>query len=145
MQAALGRSQLKRVDRSLPSVKANFTRLKAGLFEGTTGLVILDAQSPDTKVAATAYRLSCPMNYATSATTLRLALNAAGVGTSIYYPSLYRNLNTTRTSTGDTAGQYPNAERISYQSIALPVGQHLNTEDMDYIADQFKRVLKEFI
>jgi len=37
--------------------------------------------------------------------------------------------------------KYPNATRISKQSIALPVGPHLNAEDMDYIGKMFKEVL----
>lgn len=145
MQAALGRSQLKRADRFIAIRQENFTRLKAGLLEGTTGLVILDAQSPDTKSSYYCLSVVLPDELRDQRDNIALALNAAGVGTSIYYPKPIPQFEYYQNKYGDTAGQYPNAERISYQSIALPVGQHLNTEDMDYIADQFKRVLKEFV
>jgi dTDP-4-amino-4,6-dideoxygalactose transaminase len=42
-----------------------------------------------------------------------------------------------------TAGAFPNAERIADQSIALPVGPHLDPDDMVYIAGALKDVLKD--
>jgi dTDP-4-amino-4,6-dideoxygalactose transaminase len=44
---------------------------------------------------------------------------------------------------GYDASKFPQAERISDQSIALPVGQHLNVDDMNYIVDTLTDVLKE--
>jgi perosamine synthetase len=44
---------------------------------------------------------------------------------------------------GYDASQHPTATEISDCSIALPVGQHLNVQDMQYVADAFIAVLSE--
>lgn len=50
-----------------------------------------------------------------------------------------------RTRYGYRPETYPQAERISDQSIALPVGPHLKDGDVDYIARAFARAIKEEI
>jgi len=40
-------------------------------------------------------------------------------------------------------GRYPNASWISDASIALPVGPHLNEDDMAYIADAVGAAISE--
>jgi dTDP-4-amino-4,6-dideoxygalactose transaminase len=71
------------------------------------------------------------------------ALNAAGVGTSIYYPQPVPRLTYYRNKYNSDLSLYPNATRISDQSIALPVGPHLLEGDIAYIAAAFERILKE--
>jgi len=70
-------------------------------------------------------------------------LNAAGVGTSVYYPHPVPRLRYYREKYGYDPARFPNAERISDQCIALPVGPHVGEEDMDYIAQAFAEALKE--
>jgi dTDP-4-amino-4,6-dideoxygalactose transaminase len=70
-------------------------------------------------------------------------LNAAGVGTSVYYPHPVPRLKYYRDKYGYDPGRYPNAERISDRAIALPVGPHLKEDDVDYIARTFAQALKE--
>ena len=42
------------------------------------------------------------------------------------------------------AEDYPNAVKLSNQSIAFPVGPHVSQNDIDYIAELFLQVIKEY-
>ena len=66
-----------------------------------------------------------------------------GVGTSVYYPQPVPRLAYYRNKYGSDLSLYPNAARISDQSIALPVGPHLARGDVEYIAAMFGRAYKE--
>jgi perosamine synthetase len=68
-------------------------------------------------------------------------LNGAGVGTSVYYPGPVPMLRYYRDKYGLRPEDYPQARRISDRSIALPVGPHLNEDDMKYVADSLKAAI----
>jgi dTDP-4-amino-4,6-dideoxygalactose transaminase len=70
-------------------------------------------------------------------------LNANGVGTSIYYPNPVPLMKYYKQKYGFEEGMFPEASRISRNSIALPVGPHIDEEDMDYITDMFKKAIME--
>src|SRR5258708_38934480 len=70
-------------------------------------------------------------------------LNAAGVGTSVYYPKAVPDLTYYREKYGFPLGKFPNASWISDTSIALPVGPHLDEDDMAYIADTVRAAISE--
>jgi dTDP-4-amino-4,6-dideoxygalactose transaminase len=71
-------------------------------------------------------------------------LNAAGIGTSIYYPQPVPRLSYYREKYGYDGARFPNATRISDHSLALPVGPHLTAEDVNYMSDTLCTVWKEF-
>lgn len=64
-----------------------------------------------------------------------------GIGTSVYYPGPVPQLSYYREKYGLDPLLFPNAARISHQSIAFPVGPHLGEEDMKYIGQAVKKVL----
>ena len=70
-------------------------------------------------------------------------LNERGVGTSIYYPKPVPYMDYYKSKYGYRDNDFPNAARISYNSIALPVGPHLNVKDMEQIATELRTVLGE--
>ena len=70
-------------------------------------------------------------------------LNAAGVGTSVYYPHPIPRLVYYREKYGEDLARFPNAARISDQSIALPVGPHLGVDDMNYIAHELTTIVRD--
>jgi dTDP-4-amino-4,6-dideoxygalactose transaminase len=72
-------------------------------------------------------------------------LNKAGVGTSVYYPKAVPDLTYYRDKYGFKPGRFPNASWISDASIALPVGAHLNEDDMVYIADTVRSAISELM
>ena len=60
-----------------------------------------------------------------------------GVGTSIYYPQPVPRMTFYRKKYGYDGNQYANASRISDQMIALPIGPHLDTDQMKIVSDTF--------
>jgi len=136
MQAALGRTQLRKVPAILKKRAANFEALKAGL-AGIAGVKVLDAAD---RMATNSHY--CLIALLTGALARRRddivrALNAAGVGTSVYYPHPVPRLSHYRTLYGYDSALYPGAESISDRSIALPVGPHLRPADMADVARAF--------
>ena len=122
--------------------RAHFRQLQKAL-SGVPGLRVIDASHP--KAESSFYCLTLvlegPLADKRNAAVARL--NAAGVGTSVYYPQPVPRMTYYRTKYGYDSGRHPNATQISDQSIALPVGPHLNEDDMTYIAEHVKRVARE--
>ena len=141
MQAALGRVQLGRVQEILARRRVNFDRLKQGLL-GIPGLTVLDSQLPEAQNSH--YCLSLVLDRADREQRDAVVdrLNAAGVGTSIYYPHPVPRLAYYRGKYGYDVSRFPQAVRISDQSIALPVGPHLSEADIEYIIESSQSALR---
>lgn len=142
INASIGRQQLKRMGTISEMRKANFEALKSAL-SGLPNISILDSQSVD--AVSSHYCLSIVLEKPLDEKRMEIVkkLNAAGVGTSIYYPQPVARMTFYNNKYGYTASNFAQAERISDQSIALPVGPHLTTDDMTYIAEALSNVLKE--
>jgi len=142
MQAALGRTQIARIEQNLRERSENFAALKKGL-AGVSNLRILDAQSPAAQsshyclVAVLDDKLGLRRNEVV------LKLGAAGIGTSVYYPQPVPRMKYYRDKYGYDESRFPAATAVSDRSIALPVGHHVTLDDMDYIARTMRRVLEE--
>lgn len=141
MQGALGRTQLKKLPEILKRRKQNFDTLKAGL-EEIEDIRVIDDTNPS--YTNTHYCLIAVLEGALSAKRddIILALQAMGVGTSVYYPHPVSRLTAYRKRYGYIDGTYPNAETISDRSIALPVGPHLGPDDMSDIASALRMVIR---
>ena len=144
MQAALGRSQLRRIVENLARRRSNFMVLKhalASLF-GENGR-ILDAFHAD--AASSHYCLSIVLQgeFQGRRDDIVTRLNAAGIGTSVYYPHPVPRLEYYRSKYGYKATQFPFAAEISDQSLALPIGPHIQKEDIEYMASRLRTVLQE--
>lgn len=142
INASIGRQQLKRMGTIRQKREANFIALKSAL-SNISGISILDSQSKD--AISSFYCLSLVLEKPLDAKRIDIVkkLNAAGVGTSVYYPQPVPRMSYYQNKYGYNAADFAGAERISDQSIALPVGPHLTTDDMGYIAQTFSSVLKE--
>jgi perosamine synthetase len=141
MQAALGRSQLARIDDNLRRRAANFARLARACAQ--PGLVdILDGH--DAACANSHYCLAVLLRgpLAGRRDEVARALNDAGVGTSVYYPQPVPRMAYYRSKYGYDASRYPVAEAISDSSIALPVGPHLSDEDVEYVGETVAAVVR---
>jgi dTDP-4-amino-4,6-dideoxygalactose transaminase len=142
LQAALGRSQLRRVPEILSQRRANFFALKA-LLVALDGVMVLDA--PETAGSNSHYCLSVLLTgkLAKKRDEIAEKLKQAGIGTSVYYPQPVPRMLYYRRKYGYCADLFPHAEAVSERSIALPVGPHLIPEDIDYIAARFQHAVKE--
>jgi dTDP-4-amino-4,6-dideoxygalactose transaminase len=142
INASIGRQQMKKLATILEKRRANFVALKQAL-AGLPGTMVLDADRPEARQSW--YCLTIVLEGASveRRNAIVKALNAAGVGTSIYYPQPVPRLTYYRNKYNSDLSLYPNAARVSDQSIALPVGPHLGPDDMAYIGAAFGRVIKE--
>jgi dTDP-4-amino-4,6-dideoxygalactose transaminase len=131
--AALGTSQLRRIDEFLESRASNFAQLR-DLLTGA-GLHVLDGPGNSH------YCLSVVVGDANRTEVLRL-LGEAGVGSSVYYPQPVPRMTYYREKYGYDAALYPNAETISDRAIALPVGPHLEDGDVEHIASALLEALE---
>jgi perosamine synthetase len=141
INAAIGRKQLERIDIILDRRRTNFERLKAAL-SPLKEVSVLDAGASHAQNSH--YCLTAVVDGDTDKRNALVGrLNAAGVGTSVYYPHPVPRLKYYRDKYGYDRTRFQNAERISDRAIALPVGPHIGPEDMDYIALTFTQALKE--
>jgi dTDP-4-amino-4,6-dideoxygalactose transaminase len=154
MQAALGRSQLRRFSDNLGIRRANFTALQRAL-ANVRGVRVIDATGPallPDKARATGrekraensyYCLSMVLEGELAARRNEIVkrLNEAGIGTSIYYPQPVPRMQYYRTKYGYDRRKFVEAERISDHSIALPVGPHITEEDINYMVKCISTIL----
>jgi dTDP-4-amino-4,6-dideoxygalactose transaminase len=140
MQAALGRTQTAKLPKILDARRANFEALRDAL-AGTAGIRVLDSQTAHAKNSHYCLVVVLEGKLGPHRNDLIGELNAAGIGTSIYYPQPVPRMKYYRDKYGYDAGAYPVATEISDCSIALPVGPHLGRPEMERIATTLKHLL----
>ena len=141
LQAALGIEQLKRIPGFQARRRENFRTLSAGLSDIAGVSVLKAADGPS---QSSYYGLSVVLDERLGRQRTRIvqALKQQGVGTSVYYPRPVPLLTYYRRRYGAGERDFPNASRISDRSIALPVGPHLRTSDMTYVANAVKTAIR---
>jgi perosamine synthetase len=144
INAALGRSQLRRIGEILKRRANHFARLKS-LIGGCECVRVLD--TPGAGFANSHYCLSAVLTgpLAPRRNELVHRLNQAGVGTSVYYPQPVPRMTYYRSKYGYDATRYPNAAAISDHSVALPVGPHLSADDVAYLGRTFVTTVQEMM
>jgi len=142
MQCAMGIEQVKRLDGFLASRKSNYEVLEAGLKEIEE---INLFQSSHGDFTSSYYCLSILLkgDLSKRRTEIINKLKEKGAGTSIYYPRPVAHLSYYKNKYGYDKASFPVAAMISSSSIALPVGPHLDREDMCYIVEMLKNTLSE--
>ena len=142
LQAALGIEQLRRVPEFLKIRAANAARLRSN-FETIDHIRLLSSDVKD--AVSSNYCLSAvlPAEFGHLREALVKYLKGNGIGTSVYYPRPVPHLSYYSEKYNHSQHSFSNAAQLSYHSIALPVGPHLNLQAMDRIADTLSRGLKE--
>jgi perosamine synthetase len=137
IQAAIGIEQVKKLDSFLTRRRSNYTTLDKGLRE-IGELTLFEA--PSARFEHSHYCLTAMLDDTLASRRPEIAayLNANGVGTSIYYPRPVPHMRYYRDKYGHQDGSFENAAWISGNGIALPVGPHLDEDDMRYIVQTFK-------
>lgn len=147
IHAAIGAAQLEKLPSFLKKRKSNFQYLSDLLVNADCkGLRIVPQINNDVKQSSH-YCLSVILDaqLALDRASIIRELNADGVGTSIYYPhpvprlSFYANKYRNRDLDLDRLV----ATIFSDQSIALPVGPHLDLGEMEVIASSLIRAIKK--
>jgi dTDP-4-amino-4,6-dideoxygalactose transaminase len=142
LSAALGIAQLARLPEILERRDVNFETLRSAL-AGEPNLRLLDLAGSEAVSShyCASVVLEGPLAQHRNAVVARL--KQAGVGTSIYYPHPVPRLSFYAGKYGYSADSYRNAAQVSDASIALPVGPHLTTGDVDLVAANLKRAIHE--
>ena len=143
IEAAIGIEQVKRLDNMLAQRAANFVALDRRL----RGHRHLELFAPVLDGESSYYCLAVLLVPELASLRFEVVgrLNARGVGTSIYYPQPVPHMSYYRNKYGHGSNCFPNATWISGNSIALPVGPHLDKEDMSYIADTLLATVEELV
>lgn len=142
IQAAIGIEQVRRLDGFLDVRRSNFDVLEAAL-DGVAGLTVLPASNG--VVRSGCYCLSAVLEarLVDRRPEIVSRLTEAGVGTSVYYPRPVPLMTYYRERYGHRAESFPVASWLSDGSIALPVGPHLDGDDMRYVAQELRKSMKE--
>lgn len=142
INSAIGRKQLERIGIILERRKNNFTALKKGL-SPLAQIRVLDVT--DERGVNSHYCLTIVLGgkLASKRNEWVKRLNESGIGTSVYYPHPVPRLAYYQKKYGYREGQFPEAAKISDQSIALPVGPHLGIDDMNDIVRHATQIHKE--
>lgn len=142
INAALGRKQLDRIETILDRRRRNFDVLRRAVAPIPNISVI---EPLGANAQSSHYCLSIVLEgaLATRRDDAVIRLNGMGVGTSVYYPHPVPRLTYYRSRYGYDPEAWPQAARISDQSIALPVGPHLDETDMTYIAECLAETVRE--
>ena len=142
IEAAIGIEQVKRLDDILARRAINFAALDRRL-RGHPDLELF--APPSTGFENSHYSLSIVLKPRLAPLRFEIVsrLNSRGVGTSIYYPKPVPHMNYYATKYGYGTDTSPNAAWISSNSIALPVGPHLDEADMEYTADTLIETVDE--
>ena len=144
MQAAIGCQQLTKVNQILELRANNFAQLKASL-SGIKGISILDTDCPNKVNSHYCLSVILHDDFKDHRDSIIAGLKKVGVGTSIYYPHPVPRLTYYKNKYGYQKESYSNAATISDCSIALPVGPHVISSDIDYISESFKKVIGKIV
>ena len=139
VHAAIGVEQMKKLPSFLNKRRANFESLES-LLSSKSGFRILPQPINDVQTSSHyCMGILLQPNLRKKRPEVVEMLQAKGIGTSIYYPHPVPHMTYYKEKYGLV--DCPNAESISNSVIALPVGPHLSSDDMDFIASE---IIKEF-
>jgi perosamine synthetase len=131
--AAIGLTQLDKLDSFQSRRQKNFSRLYSSLH----GIEKLTVFAPvKDKAVSSHYCLNVvlPRDGSCDRDRIVAKLKADDIGTSVHYPKAVPLMAYYKNKYGAAEGTYPVAEWLAEQTISLPVGPHLDLEDMDRIA-----------
>jgi dTDP-4-amino-4,6-dideoxygalactose transaminase len=142
IQAVLGIEQLKKINAFLEQRKKNYDILFKGLSELDE---LYQFQSSYDLFQSSYYCISAILTnkIVNKRYEIIQGLKEKGIGTSVYYPKPVPHMKYYKEKYGYKEDSFPVASEISYASIALSVGPHLNSEDMNYTIDSIKTTIKE--
>jgi UDP-4-amino-4,6-dideoxy-L-N-acetyl-beta-L-altrosamine transaminase len=141
MQAALGISQLKKIDQYIEKRKALVKAYRARL-QNMPHLKLFNEKFDDN----TAYHLFVAQIDFSAFKTTRLEvvtqLFEKGIGTQVHYIPIYRH-PFFKEKSGDISSYFPKMETYYQQALTLPLYYDLSLEEVDRICEELKAVLRK--
>jgi dTDP-4-amino-4,6-dideoxygalactose transaminase len=143
IHSAIGVEQMKKVSSFLKIRKENYDALTQSLQE-IDEITLLDSTNGDFQSSYYCHSIILKEEIVSRRFEIVNFLKQNGIGTSIYYPKPIPHFTYYKKKYGFSDNSFPNASKISYSSIALPVGPHLNNDDMIYIINTIKKAINNF-
>ena len=133
VEAAVGLTQLGKLDAFQSARAANFAALK-GALDKVEGVTVFEAVRG--KAVSTHYCLNAmlPRDGSIKRDAVVSFLRANGIGTSVHYPGAVPLMTYYKEKYGFRPGQFPVAEWLADATISLPVGPHLEKDHPARIA-----------
>tara|TARA_B100001093_G_scaffold515346_1_gene591484 strand:+ start:743 stop:1888 length:1146 start_codon:yes stop_codon:yes gene_type:complete len=141
VHAAIGIEQMKKLPSFLAKRKTNFNMLESLLRSENKFRILPQPIDELRKSSHYCMGIILDAHLAENRATIMNQLKSKGIGTSIYYPHPVPHMTYYNDKYGNTF--CPNAETISNSIIALPVGPHLDSIDMQTVAEGICSVLRE--
>jgi len=135
MSAALGVAQLSRIDEILEKRRKVAEMYKERL-NGLEG-ISLRQESPEVEVSWFIF----PVRIHSDRDLVMDRLRQSGVECREYFPAIHLQ-PFYRRKLGYREGDFPIAEEITSQNVALPFYNNLREEDVDYVVDKLKKAIK---
>lgn len=138
-QAALGRSQLARLDSFIAHRRALVQAYREQLKSIPTIKLLTDRHNADTSFHLFVVQIDFPAHKTTREQVMQ-QLKAAGIGTQVHYIPLYRHPYCTD-QWGDLSPYFPETENYYAQALSLPLYYDLTLADVERVARELKKVL----
>jgi perosamine synthetase len=142
LQAALGRSQLRRLSESLQRRRQTFETLRAAITD-LDDIEVIDATDPNAANSHYCLTVRLQGRWAGRRNEFVRALNSEGIGTSVHYPQPVPRMAYYQKKYGYDATAFPGAEAISDGTFALPVAPHVTDDDVAYMSATIARLAGE--
>jgi len=138
MQCALGVEQLKKLKSFIKKRKENFNYLKKKI-NNIKNINIISTHS-ENKFSSSYYCMSILLEGSLKKKRRKIIqyLNRNGIGTSIYYPKILPELKYYKKRLKVNKKNLMNANNISDNSICLPIGPHVNQQNLSYISKKLQ-------
>jgi len=140
IEAAIGICQLDQVDGRIERRIAN-AGLLTSLLKDVAGLELPVVPSY-ARHSFLFYQLTVTAGFPLTRDELLAVLKRSGVGASIYYATPVPLMTLYRRMYGHREGEFPQAERVAAETVALPVNPRLSAEEMSYIGGIIREASK---
>jgi len=143
IHAAIGIEQIKKLPTFLKKRQQNFELLEKSLV-GAKGLRLLP-QPFNNRMQSCHYCAGVILDedLISHRGEIMTKLGQKGIGTSIYYPQPVPRMTYYKNKYGYESGRYPNATRISDGIIALTVAPHVTSDQIIYMTNELKVIMKD--
>lgn len=142
VEAAVGLTQLDRMDAFQAARAANARELHAGL-SALDGLTVFPLEHGVARSSHYCLNAVLPRDGSVDRDRVVDGLKARGIGSSIHYPGPVPLFTYYSGKYGYRPGMFPVAEWLADQTISLPVGPHLGEDGAGRIADAFAEAYRE--
>ena len=143
IHAVIGFEQLKKLKIFLKKRNLNFQTYLNNITK-RKNIEILKSTNDNLKSSHYCISIILKNKLATLRDKINQQINNMGVGTSIYYPQPVPRMNYYKKRYGYIKKEYINAEIISDNSIALPVGPHLKKKEVISICKIVNKIIGSF-